>query len=236
MTRKMVAAALLVSSHALAQSEPRALDTKITTVTVYADRAQVTRTAQVTLPARIAIAKLPGWIDEESVRVTLNPPDAGRIVDVNVEKRFLSESSEESVRKAEAAVREISDDMQAIDDEQRVLAAEITQLEAVRAFSLDKLPKDMATREVKVATFGETMDFLTTRLRKARASIRDNEKKKRELQPQLVARSKALDEVRTKAQLEQRDVIVELAGEGRVTLSLTYLTPGATWEIGRAHV
>ncbi len=229
MTRKALLAVLFAPALAHAQ-EPKALETKITAVTVYADRAQVTRTAQVTLPARIAIAKLPGWIDEESVRVTLTPPDAGRIVDVTVEKRFLAEASEESVRKAEAALRETTDDMAAIDDEQRVLAAEIAQLEAIRAFSLDKLPKDMATREVKVGTFGETVDFVTTRLRKARAAIRDNDKKKRELQPQLVVRSKALDEVRTKAQLEQRDVVVELTGEGRATLSLTYLTPGATWE------
>ena len=46
---------------------------KITDVTVYADRAQVTRTATVALaaePTRHAFAQLPGWIDEGSVRVT----------------------------------------------------------------------------------------------------------------------------------------------------------------------
>ena len=53
-------------------------------MTVYADRAQVTRHATVELSAttgRYALAKLPGWIDAESVRVALDPPGAGQILD-----------------------------------------------------------------------------------------------------------------------------------------------------------
>ena len=51
-----------------------ALDSKIMEVTVYADRARVTREVTLELPAqtdRFSFAKLPSWIDEGSVRVSL---------------------------------------------------------------------------------------------------------------------------------------------------------------------
>ncbi|MFO0747100.1 MAG: mucoidy inhibitor MuiA family protein [Myxococcota bacterium] len=226
-------ASLCLSLGARAADPQPPITTKITAVTVYSDRAQVTRTGSVDLPSgggRVTIAHLPGWIDEESVRVTLTPASAGKIRDVSVERTFLAEASEDAVRQAEVAVRSITDQLQALADEQTVLQAEANQLEAIRAFQMDKLPKDMATRDIKMKTFEETVDFVSTRLRKVQAGLRDIATKTRDLQPELAARQKAQQELQSRAQLEQRTVVIELEGDGRATLQLTYLTPGATWE------
>lgn len=232
--------ALVLSAATAHAAEAIPLATKITAVTVYADRAQVTRTVAVDLPSaggRFAIDKLPGWIDPESVRATLTPSGAGRILDVAVEKSFLVEASEDTVRKAEAAVRDVADQIAALLDEDKVIAAEIAQLEAVRAFSLDKLPRDMATREIKVKTFGETIDFVSASLRQDRRLLRDSQQKRRALDPELAARQRTLAELQARAQLEQCTVFVELKGAGHATLTLSYLTPGATWEpVGELRV
>lgn len=232
--------ALALASTAAHAADATPLATKITAVTVYADRAQVTRTVAVDLPSaggRFAIEKLPGWIDQESVRATLTPSGAGRILDVAVDKSFLVEASEDTVRKAEAAVRDVADQLAALADEDKVISAEIAQLEAVRAFSLDKLPRDMATREIKVRTFGETIDYVSTSLRKNRQLLRESQQKRRALEPELAARQRTLAELQARAQLEQCTVFVELKGEGRATLTLSYLTPGATWEpVGELRV
>ncbi len=211
---------------------PAPLTTKIAAVTVYADRAQVTRTGAVELtatPKRVIISGLPGWIDEDSVRATLTP-GSGRILDVVVERDFLAEASEEAVRTAEAAVNEINDELLAIGDEEAVLRAEIAQIEAVRAFSLDKLPRDMATRPMKIQDFSETVDFIAATLRKDRKALRDLALRRRTLQPELSARTRARDELLARTQLEKRNVTIEFEGKGRATLGLSYLTPGATWE------
>ena len=236
-------ALLLVAPRANAtEATPLAtpLTSRITAVTVYADRAQVTRTVVVDLPsggARFAIEKLPGWIDQESVRATLTPSNAGRILDVAIEKSFLVEASEDAVRKAEAAVRDIADQIAALTDEEKVIAAEIAQLEAVRAFSLEKLPRDMATREIKVKTFGETIDFVSASLRQNRRLLRESQQKRRALEPELAARQQALGELQARAQLEQCTALIELKGTGSATLTLSYLTPGATWEpVGELRV
>ena len=67
----------LLGQDAPAEPKVTVLDSKITAVTVYADRARVTREATLALPAqgtRFSFAKLPSWIDEGSVRVSLSPP------------------------------------------------------------------------------------------------------------------------------------------------------------------
>jgi len=185
----------------------------------------------------VTIEKLPGWIDQESLRATLAPADAGRILDVTVEKSFLVQSSEEVVRQAEAAVRGLKDQLAALVDEERVITAEVAQLEAVRAFSLEKLPRDMATRDVKIKTFSDTIDFVSTSLRTNRRLLRESQQKRRALEPELAAREQALNELRARAQLEQCTALIELKGDGRATLTLSYLTPGATWEpVGELRV
>jgi hypothetical protein len=95
-----------------AADDVKIVASRITDVTVYADRAQVTRTAvNVPLGGRLAFEKLPGWIDEGSVRVSLIPPDAGELVDVQIEKTFLARPEDEEIRKAEQAVVEIRDQL-----------------------------------------------------------------------------------------------------------------------------
>jgi uncharacterized protein (TIGR02231 family) len=215
------------------ETEARPIQSAITQVTVYADRAQVFRAAEIPLGGeveRVAFAKLPGWIDEGSVRVTMVPPGAGEILDVQVQRTFLARASDEQFRKAEAAVQELTDQVAALDDEKAVLEAQATQVDAIRMFSLEKLPRDTATREVKPAEYNESVRFVTGSLREMAVARRDLEKKKRDLQPELTARQRALEELRQKSQLEERTVVVTLKGKGRGSLHLAYMIPGATWE------
>jgi uncharacterized protein (TIGR02231 family) len=207
----------------------------ITEVTVYADRARVTRTATVDVPAgatRVAFRKLPGWVDDASVRVALTPPEAGQILDVEVKRTYLARPAEDEFRKAETDVRAISDQVAALDDEAKVLDAQAKQVEAMRAFSLEKLPKDVAVREIKTAEYGQVVDFVAESLRKIAKGRRELEVKKRDLQPELSARQRKLNELHQRAQLEQRTVYVDVKGAAarNATLTLTYMLPGATWE------
>jgi uncharacterized protein (TIGR02231 family) len=229
--------ASLASLHAADAPEAdngKPITSRITDVTVYADRAQVTRAASIDLapePTRLAFAQLPGWIDEGSVRVNLAPVEAGQVLDVQIRRTYLAKASDEEVRKAEAAVREFSDQIAGLDDEKAVLEAQSKQIEAIRMFSLDKLPKDAAVREIKPAEYGETVKYIAASLREVAAGKREIEKKKRDLQPELAARQRKLDELRQRAQLEERTVVVTLKGGARkAELRLTYMLPGATWE------
>lgn len=211
------------------------VQSRINSVTVYADRAQVTRIAEINAPAgssRYAFRKLPGWLDEGFVRVTLDPPTSGEIFDVQVIKTFLARAKEEEVRKAQDAVQEIEDRAAEIEDERKVLDARKKQIESIRVFSLEKLPKDAATKDFKIETYGQVLDFISKSLGEVAKSRRALDKKLRELQPERDARRRRLQELRQRAQLEQRTVLVSLKPKaaGKTRLKLTYMVPGATWE------
>ena len=122
---------LLVAATPVAAQEtpagPPVLKTAISEVTVYSDRARVTREAKVNLhrsPTAWAITKLPGWVDDGSVRVSLSP-----------------RSTDKAYLEAEAAVQEITDQMAVLDDEERILQAEAQQIMAIKVFSWRRSPR-----------------------------------------------------------------------------------------------
>ena len=211
------------------------LGSKITAVTVYADRARVTREATIALTAesnRFSFTKLPSWIDEGSVRVNLKPKAGakGEVLDVQVRRTYLTGASDEDVRRAQDAVQEISDKMTELSDKQKVLDQRRKHLESIRVFSLEKLPKDAATREVKVEEYASFLNFLEESLDKLNEDRRLLEKQRREIQPEHLVRQKKLSELNSRAQLEERSVEVSLRGQGQSFIVLTYLLAGASWE------
>ncbi len=236
----LVAVASLTLAMPSWSAEPEPLVTKITAVTVFADRAQVTRAAMVDLPAepgRYVVSRLPGWIDAESVRVALDPPGAGQILDVGVQTAFLAEASEEAVRKATAAVLEITDEIANLQDEERTLQDELHRLDALRGMSMDKVPREIAVGDIKVKNLSDTMTYITETARSDRKQMRALSRKRRDLEPLLVQRQRELAEVQVRAQLQQSSIVVEVRGYGKAQLRVSYLTPGAAWEpVGELRV
>ncbi len=236
MFRAFLTATALLSGaipHLVLAAEPPPLATQITAVTVFADRAQVTRSAAIDLPrdpGKVVIAKLPGWIDADSVRVALDPPSAGRILDVAVSTAFLAEASEVAVRKATLALQETTDEIAAIADDERTLTDELARLDGLRNFAVERVPREMATGEVKLKSLTDTLGYVTDAVRKDRQQLRQLAHKRRDLEPVLSQRQRELAEVQTRAQLQQSAVTVELSGSGKAQLRVTYLTPGAAWE------
>jgi uncharacterized protein (TIGR02231 family) len=242
--RNLVFTLVLVASLGVAApspaAEPELLATRITAVTVFADRAQVTRAGSVDLatePARYLVNRLPGWIDAESVRVALDPPGAGQILDVGVQTAFLAESSEEAVRKATAAVTDIADEIANLQDEERTLQDELHRLDALRGMSMDKVPREIAVGDIKVKNLSDTMAYITETARTDRKQMRVLSRKRRDLEPVLMQRQRELAEVQVRAQLQQSTIVVEVRGVGKAQLRVSYLTPGAAWEpVGELRV
>ncbi len=213
--------------------EAAAVETRVTEVTVFADRARVTREGEAALtgaPQRIRFADLPSWLDESSVRVRLAGPAAGEVLDVVVETTFLAETDDAAVREAEAAVREVQDQMRVIEDRTRVLQAQ--QVEAIRVFTMDKFPKDAAARPVDVDEYRQVVAFLSESLTELNDRRRELDLERRALQPELSARQRRLQEIQQRARLEKKHVeaLVRGAEAGAAAVQLVYQLPGTTWE------
>ena len=224
----------LAESVADAPEDPavKGVTSRITRVTVYSDRALVSRDASVALtsePAVFRFKKLPGWVDEGSVRASTS---AGKIVDVSVERRFLARSTDEGFRKAELKHKQLLQQLKALDDELAILDAQQKHVESIKVFSLEKLGDDGVKRDIKVDSYGEVIDFVSGTLRKTASSRRDTQAARELLAPDVEASARNLEELSRLTKLEETMVLVTVQGSaaGNATLTLSYATPGATWE------
>jgi len=209
-----------------------ALRSKVTAVTVYSDRAQITRraTTDVTTESKVfAFNGLPGWVDDASVRVSAS---AGRIVDVRVDRSFLAKSEDPAHRKAEAHHKKLTRQMAALNDEIAVLDAQSRQIEAIKAFSAEKIREDTYIGDISVKSYGDVLDFIGDSLRETARARREVQRKLEDLAPELAASELTLADMASLEQLEQTTVLVTLQSSRPVssTLELTYMMPGATWE------
>ena len=214
------------------ESTATTLPSKVTKVTVYSDRARVTREATIELatePTVHAFRGLPGWVDDGSVRVAAS---AGRIVDVRVERAFLARSTDASLLKAEADHQVLTSRQAGLTDELKVLDAQKVQIESIKAFSLEKITRDTTIGNVSVKSYGDVLTFITDSLRATAEARRAVQLQLEKLAPDLQASQRRLGELRSLMQLEETTVLVTLQGSGAApaTIELTYMLPGATWE------
>ena len=212
--------------------DENAVSSRITKVTVYSDRALVTREARVALTPEATVYRfthLPGWVDDGSVRAATS---AGKIVDVSAERRFLARSSDEGFLRAELQHKALLQRVQALDDELAILAAQKNHVESIQVFSLEKLSTDAVTRDVKVGSYGEVINFVSGTLRETATARRQVRAKRDQLTPEVAASQRNLEELRRLTRLEETTVLVTLQGSGakKAMVTLTYATPGATWE------
>jgi uncharacterized protein (TIGR02231 family) len=208
------------------------LSSSIRKVTVYSDRALVTREATAGIkaePTVLAFKHLPGWVDDASVRAASG---AGRILDVRVSRSYLARATDPTYRKAEADARELTARMGALDDELQVLAAQAKQVEDIKAFSLEKLPKDVVVGSVPIGTYGSVVEFVGKTLRETARARRAAQAERETLAPEIEAASRRVEELKALAQLEETTVYVTVQGAapGDAAVQLTYMLPGATWE------
>ncbi|MCK5797891.1 MAG: mucoidy inhibitor MuiA family protein, partial [Deltaproteobacteria bacterium] len=200
--------------------------------TVYSDRAQVTREAKTTVsttPTTFTFRKLPGWVDDASVRVAAS---AGRIIDVRVERSFLARATDKTWQKAKARHRTLTKQLAALDDEIKILEAQKRQIEGIKAFSLAKINKTAITGGFKVRSYGEVLTFISSSLRttaKARRAVSDQ---REALLPEIRASKRRLTELKGLMKLEETTVFVTLQNRRArpCTIGLTYMIPGATWQ------
>ena len=174
-----------------------ALESKVTKVTVYSDRARVTRQATAEIPTKakvFAFRKLPGWVDDGSVRVSVS---AGRIVDVRVERNFLARATDKTWQKAKAEHQALVNRLAAITDELSVLQAQKNQIEGIKAFSLDKINRDAVTGNIKIKSFGEVLRFISDALRKTAAARRKVQLQRDAIMPEFQASQRKLTEMKS---------------------------------------
>lgn len=208
-------------------------DSRLEAVTVFPDRARVTRQARTTLTAGLHILEfpeLPLGLQTESLRVAGHGTARARLLGASARLVHYVDTPVEAVRTLEtslAAAEEVSQDLAA---QAGVLEREQQHLDDLGA-QAETFARGLALRGQKPEEQGAMFDFWRARsvalqrdrLRLAREK-RENDKRVEQLKQQLQAARTARPRQRYNVAVE-----VEAQAPGDLTVALTYLVTGAAW-------
>lgn len=208
-----------------------ALPSSIGAVTVYQDRAVVTRAATSELAAgehELVLENLPASLQENSLQVSAKSTGQATLLDVKVSDVYQAATANERVRQIEAQIDKLVSRQAALDDEAAVLDNQ-RELILMMQRGATEPAKDGArlTLDELKAIQALSAESLATTL----AGLRRVAEQKTELEREMTALQTQLGVVRGESGRRTKSVTlrVNMARAGKLDLALTYAVAGARW-------
>jgi uncharacterized protein (TIGR02231 family) len=210
------------------------LNTTITNVAVYPDRARVTRSSTATLEPgshQLEVPELPLKLDPASVRASARGTARARLLGVDVRRDFYVETPAESVRELEGQVETLEDEVRGLDAQVELLKREQTILGEL-ASQTEAYARGLAFGKTSAETQMAFLDSLRSRTEKLNEALLNLAVRRRDLERRLQKQQSALDQQRAARGRERYTAVVEVevTQPGDLTLELTYVVSGAGWQ------
>ncbi len=207
---------------------------RITAVTVFSDRAQVTRHASLTLKPGMNLVNfndMPQLMMEESLRAEGKGAGRARIAGITVKKVFLDRTSEKRVRELEDEIMQLTRKVESIEARRKALAAQKAFVDSIRVGYGERISKEIGAGKPITGELDQAMRFVGENTGKIEEKIYDTEAEKRPLQDRIAALKKELEQNRVDGMREVRSVqvAVDAEREMKLDMELSYLVPQATW-------
>jgi len=227
---------LFCSPFALAaQTTPIVAKSEIKAVTVFADRAQVTRGATLALKAGtnlVSFENLPLLMMKDSLRAEGKGSGRARIAGITVKNVFLDRTQEKRVREIEDEIAALTRKVESIEARRKALASQRAFIDSIRVGWSERISKELALGKPSAAELGEAAKFVGDNVGKIEEQLYDAEAAKRPLTDRIAALKKELEQSRADRMKEVRSVQVAIEAERdmRFDLDLSYLVQQASWE------
>jgi uncharacterized protein (TIGR02231 family) len=210
------------------------IDAPIVAVTVFTDRARVTRRGAARLAPgehSLAIEGLPTTLEADSVRASGR--GAGiTILGAEVATQFVTRPPEALVADLLRQLEQLQESDRALADGDAVEAERIELLRALRASGGADLAKGLAYGRASLDTIESLAGYLARELEATQARRRALGAQRRDLAREIEAVRARLNQVQHGQPQERREirVAVEAAAEADLDLEVTYAVWGASWE------
>ena len=228
---------LLISLPLTASAQPHTFSapSKIVSVTVFADRAQVARSAALSLEAGTNLVDfhgLPQLMEEESIRVEGRGTGRARISGVTVKNVFLEKVQEKRVQELEQEITALNRKVESIEAQRKGLAAQKSFIDSIRVGWGERISKELTMGRPSAAELGEAARFVGEGIGKIEEQLYDAEAARKPLLNRIAALKKELEQSRIDRMKEVRSVQVAIEAERKMqfTLDLSYLVSQAGWE------
>jgi uncharacterized protein (TIGR02231 family) len=208
------------------------VDSTISAVTVYTDRAVVTRTATVELgggPAELIFAGLPESLNEQSLQVSGKGTAAATILDVSAKQTYVDFTPNARVKELEDQLKALGKQMRGLDDRHSVLEAQTNILIRMEAALFAPPAKDVPRPDLN--QFTSSLTYLVEQKAKITAERATLDESREELQNKIKTVQAQLDELRGAGGRGYKTVTVRVNATqpGSLDVALSYTVPGASW-------
>jgi uncharacterized protein (TIGR02231 family) len=207
------------------------VDAPIAAVTVYPDRARVTRRGKITVPAgdqTVYVEPLPLALQEDSVRVAGRGP--ATVLGVDVATQHHPQAPDETVAELERQRQEAQTEVAGLTDADDVQAQLDTFLAQLARRAGGSFARTLASGEAGAELTGFT-ESLAARLSAVRSKRRELAQLRHEAEERLAAADRRLAAIAQQRTPDRRSAAVALAldTEAEVEIELSYVVSGAGW-------
>jgi uncharacterized protein (TIGR02231 family) len=211
------------------------VDSKIVAVTVYADRAVVTRHAELLMPAGVTEAVfegLPAQLDERAILARAVGSAPATLIDISSRTVQQAGAADPRVRDLEGQLRTIQAAIRAHDDQLKALAQQANFLERIKeAATARGAANGEAAALPSLSQWDELLGFYASRLGDNFSAAQTTETAREQARAEAAAIERQLAELRSGGRRATRSVAVRLetARPGKVDLFISYTVRGARW-------
>ena len=210
------------------------LNTAPTAVTVFPDRARVTRTGRTRLdtgPNRLEIGNLPLNLLPESVRAAGRGTANAKLLGVTTTLEHFTETPVERALALEQAIQAGEDTDSGLLSQIGVLEREQQHLDGLAAQG-EMFARGLVLRNRTVAELTAIYDFVSERSRSVQAEILTLNQQRREQVKELDRLRRELKALQSSRPRQRHLAVVELEvlAAGELEVELTYVVTGASWE------
>ncbi|QDJ40338.1 hypothetical protein CBR71_03010 [Bordetella hinzii] len=207
------------------------LPSAIGAVTVYQDRAVVTRQASIDLAAgehELVFERLPATLQDNSLQVSAKSTGQAALLDVKTGTAFQAESSNERVQAVEAQIRQLEARLGGLDDEAAVLENQREWVALMQRGAAEPAREGsrLTLEQLNAiqAASAETLARALSGLRRIAAEREHGQREREALQA-------SLQQLRGDMSRRSKTVTlrVKLARAGKLDVALSYAVAGARW-------
>ncbi|HXA14254.1 MAG TPA: mucoidy inhibitor MuiA family protein, partial [Opitutaceae bacterium] len=222
---------LLVCFTAALRAAP--VESHITAVTVYADRAVVTRTASLDVaepgPLEMVFENLPASLVDQSLQVAGRGTAQTTILDVTAREAYLTATPDGRVKSLEDALRGLQQQHRVLDDRATVLDHQRDFLAAIKTASAAPPTKDAPRPSVEDWT--KLLGFFDEESGKLNTEQQSLDAQSNDLDAKITAVEKQIADLSGANGRSVKHITVRLtaASPGHLELALNYTVPEASW-------
>jgi uncharacterized protein (TIGR02231 family) len=208
--------------------------TQITAVTVYTDRALITRQGTIHLTGterQLILTNLPPTLDTESIRVSGKGQIPVKIQGVTTDRQYTTEPVVERIAELTDEIDRLETDNRHLQYQINTLAHQTSFIRGLREKTETTFSRSLASQQIGLQDTQNLLDFIGTKNTEYARATEDLQQQQKQIDKRLKSLQQQLREVQTpysKESLELR-VGIEPRGAGEFQLEVAYVIDRASW-------